>query len=95
MVDIEEHINLVCFVVKKYFHRKKIVNDYDDLVAMGNIGLVVACQLFDEKKGIRFSTFAGRCIFNGIMRGLRHEDEDKTKASLDKEDAKILICITY
>jgi RNA polymerase sporulation-specific sigma factor len=46
-------------------------DDIDDYVSIGNIGLIKAANTFDESKGIKFSTYASRCITNEIYMYLR------------------------
>lgn len=66
---IEQNLSLVKFVVKKYFTLNN--NDFDDLVALGNIGLLKAAQTFDDSKNIKFSVYAIPCIKNEINMHLR------------------------
>jgi RNA polymerase sigma-32 factor len=49
-----ENTRLVHKVAQRYRH----LADYDDLIAEGNIGLVIAAQRFNPKLGVALSTFA-------------------------------------
>ena len=44
--------------------------DIDDLVAYGQIGLLEAIQSFDEKRGVKFATFAWYRVRGAIFDGL-------------------------
>ncbi len=59
--------------------------EYDELVAAGNFALVKAADRFDGSKGISFSTFAGKCISNGILMEDRKRRRERmyAAASLD------------
>ena len=56
---IEHNLRLVAHVIKKYYSN---INDQDDLVSIGTIGLIKAINTFDSSKGIRLSSYAARCI---------------------------------
>ena len=60
---IERNLRLVAYVAKKYYQSGK---DYEDLISIGTIGLIKSIGKFDESKGIRFATYAVRCIHNAI-----------------------------
>lgn len=45
--------------------------DYEDIFQEGCIGLLKAVRSFKPDKGIKFSTYAGRCITNEILMHLR------------------------
>jgi RNA polymerase sporulation-specific sigma factor len=45
----------------------------DDVRGLGNLGLVRAAQSFDPARGVRFSTYACRCIENAIACALQRE----------------------
>lgn len=61
---IEHNLRLVAHVIKKYYSN---INDQDDLVSIGTIGLIKAINTFDSSKGIRLSSYAARCIENVIL----------------------------
>lgn len=61
---IEHNLRLVAHIIKKYYSS---VRDQDDLISIGTIGLIKAVSTFDYTKGIRFATYASRCIENAIL----------------------------
>jgi len=59
---------------------------WDDLCSCGNLGLAKAAATFAPEKGVRFSTYAGRCIDNEIYMFLRQNRKHfKVTDSLDDE----------
>lgn len=48
-------------------------NEFEDVVSVGKIGLVKAALSFNPQKGIKFSTYASRCINNEILLYFRQE----------------------
>ena len=63
---IENH-NLIYYFIHKY---NLSIEDYYDICA---IGLCKAANTYDDKKGIKFSTYAGVCIENEIKQELRKQ----------------------
>lgn len=63
----KHNMRLVAHVVKKY----SSYNDNDELISVGNIGLLKAINTFDINKGFQFSTYAARCIENEILMCIR------------------------
>lgn len=61
---VAHNLRLVAHIVKKYYAG---TNDQDDLISIGTIGLIKAANTFDNSKGIRFSSYAARCIENVIL----------------------------
>ena len=59
---IEKNMNLVYFVISKYY--PTFIHD-EDIVQSGMLGLCKAADKWDESKS-KFSTYAGRCIRNEI-----------------------------
>lgn len=56
---VSHNLRLVAHIVKKYYAGN---GDQDDLISIGTIGLIKAANTFDYSKGIRFSSYAARCI---------------------------------
>ena len=65
---IERNLRLVAHVVKKYSNTKV---DQDDLISIGNIGLIKGINIFNVDKGSKLSTYVSRCIDNEILMYLR------------------------
>ena len=61
---IEHNLRLVAHVIKKYYTPNC---DPNDLISIGTIGLIKAVSSFDCDKGIKFATYAARCIENAIL----------------------------
>ena len=61
---IEHNLRLVAHIIKKYYASYK---EQEDLISIGTIGLIKAVGTFDAEKGIRFATYASRCIENAIL----------------------------
>lgn len=55
MIDPLEHQGLVREVARRYRH---FGLSFDDLMAEGQIGLLIACRKFDSSLGYEFSTYA-------------------------------------
>ncbi len=68
---IEHNLRLVAHIIKKYYAS---VNDQDDLISIGTIGLIKAVDSFDNSKGIRLSSYAARCIENAILSQMRFQE---------------------
>jgi len=65
---IEQNIGLVHACVHKFCGRGI---EYEDLFQAGCMGLVKACDAFDEERGTRFSTYAVPVILGEIRRLFR------------------------
>ena len=78
---IEHNLRLVAHIIKKYYSS---VRDQDDLISIGTIGLIKAVSTFDYTKGIRFATYASRCIENEILMFLRKNSSQRTEVSFDE-----------
>lgn len=67
-------------VMKKYWSS---YYDQQELVSIGNIGLVNAINTFDISRNVSFSTYATTCINNEIYKFLYH-NKKKDEISLNK-----------
>ncbi len=61
---IKHNLRLVAHIVKKYYYS---IDDQDDLISIGTIGLIKAVKSYDFEKKIKFATYASRCIENEIL----------------------------
>ena len=78
---------LVCSIAARFSGRG---TDAEDLVAMGNMGLLKAIRTFDLERGCAFSTYAVPLIFGEIRRFLR--DDGIIKVS--REEKRLLAKIS-
>lgn len=72
---IEDDMKLVYHTINKYFRNliqiSPIDCSFEDLVSIGNIGLIKAVDTFDETKGFAFSTYATFVIKSTIHNEFR------------------------
>ena len=61
---ILHNLRLVSHIVRKYYGTAK---NGEDLVSIGTIGLVKAVDTFNAQSGIRFATYAAKCIQNAFL----------------------------
>lgn len=78
---IEENMNLVYFVLNKYYSQTP---KDEDMVQCGMLGLVKAANYWDESKGA-FSTYAVKCIRNEISREVTDRMKHVGVLSLEQE----------
>ncbi len=77
---IEHNLRLVAHIVKKY----STPQDQDDLISIGTIGLIKAVDSFDHRLGIRFATFAGKCVTNELLMYYRSQKKLTREVSLSE-----------
>lgn len=78
---IEHNLRLVAHIVKKYYMP---INEQDDLVSIGTIGLIKAVDSFNADKGIRLSSYAARCIENEILMYFRNCKKSAQNVSMNE-----------
>ncbi len=78
---IEHNLRLVAHIIKKYYSN---INDQDDLVSIGTIGLIKAVNTFDSSKGIRLSSYAARCIENEVLMFFRNGKKSAQDVSMNE-----------
>ena len=61
---ILHNLRLVSHIVKKYYSTAK---NAEDLVSIGSIGLIKAVDSFKPETGVKFATYAAKCIQNAIL----------------------------
>ena len=65
---IVNHLNLVRFLASKFKNRGEPL---DDLIQVGNIGLIKAIDRFEPSRGLEFTTYATPTILGEIKRHFR------------------------
>ncbi len=76
---ILHNLRLVSHIVRKYYSNAP---ESEDLVSIGVIGLVKAVDTFKCETGIRFATYAARCIQNEILMHFRAQKKRSAEVSL-------------
>ena len=69
------------YVAKRYDTN---INNLEDLISIGTIGLIKAINTFKIDKNIKLATYASRCIENEILMYLRKKSKSKVEVSLDE-----------
>ena len=77
---IEHNLRLVVFLAKKY---ENTGVDLEDLVSIGNIGLIKGINTFSSDNNIKLATYCSRCIDNEILMYLRKNKKLKLEVSID------------
>ena len=77
---IEHNLRLVVFLAKKYDNTG---TELEDLVSIGNIGLIKAVNTYRLDKNIKLATYASRCIDNEILMYLRKTKRKKSEVSFE------------
>ena len=77
---IEHNLRLVVYVAKRYDTN---INNLEDLISIGTIGLIKAINTFKIDKSIKLATYASRCIENEILMHLRKTSKSRQEISLD------------
>ena len=78
---IEHNLRLVAHIVKKYDHR---VEDSDDLISIGTIGLIKGVDSYSFKHKTRLTTYCARCIENEILMHFRSNKKNNKNVSIDE-----------
>ena len=84
---IEDNMNLVYYLVRKYFYNNE---DYYDV---GMIGLIKGVDSYDKSRG-SLCTYLGKCIYNEILMTHRNDKNPKKYLSLDYEESRLSNLIT-
>ena len=91
---VERNLRLVAHIVKKF---ENTGEETDDLISIGNIGLIKAINTFDVTQKTRLATYATRCIENEILMHLRSTKKSRNDVLLydaigaDKEGNEITL----
>jgi len=65
---IEHNLRLVAHIAKKYASN---LQDNEEYISIGTIGLIKGIDSFSEDKGFKLSTYCSRCVENEILMHLR------------------------
>ena len=76
---IERNLRLVAHIMKKYYASE---SDQEDLISIGNIGLIKAISTYRMDKNIKLATYASRCIENEILMYFRSRRKSSQDVSL-------------
>lgn len=82
----EKNLGLVHLCANR-FRGKGI--DYDDLYSAGCVGLVKACNAFDEERGVKLSTYAVPVILGEIKRLFRDGGAVRVSRSVKENSLRI------
>ena len=77
---IEHNLRLVAHIVKKYDSK---IDDSDDLISIGTIGLIKGVDSFSNKHGTKITTYCARCIENEILMYFRSNNKNLKNVFLD------------
>lgn len=77
-IDIEDHLGLVHFALRRYFGKTIHDRDYEDLFQEGCIGLMKALGTYSPDNG-KWSTWAVICIRSAIRHYLRAAGQNVRK----------------
>ena len=70
---IEHNLRLVAHIVKKYSDN---IDNADDLISIGTIGLIKGIDSFSKKNGAKLTTYCARCIENEILMHFRNDKKN-------------------
>lgn len=76
---IEHNLRLVVYIARRF---ENTGINIEDLISIGTIGLIKAVSTFDYTKGIRFATYASRCIENEILMHFRSNKKTAQDVSI-------------
>lgn len=91
---IEHNLRLVAHIVKKYDSK---IEDQDDLISIGTIGLIKGIDSYSSKRQVKITTYCAKCIENEILMFFRANNKNLKNVSLnesigfDKEGNEITI----
>lgn len=78
---VEHNLRLVAHIIKKYHSS---CEEQDDLISIGTIGLIKAVNSFDNTKGIKFATYASKCIENEVLMHYRSKKKSSNEVSISE-----------
>ena len=78
---ILHNLRLVSHIVRKYYSS---VRNQEDLISIGSIGLTKAVDTYKTAAGVRFATYAAKCIQNEILMYLRSQKKLSNEVSINE-----------
>ncbi|HBY21197.1 MAG: sporulation sigma factor SigE [Clostridiales bacterium GWE2_32_10] len=78
---IERNLRLVVYLAKRF---ENVGIGLEDLVSIGNIGLIKAINTFEANKNIKLATYASKCIENEILMFIRKNNKTRFEVSIDE-----------
>lgn len=91
---IEHNLRLVAHIVKKF---ESSVQDVDDLIGIGTVGLIKGIDTYSMDKKVKLTTYAAKCCENEILMYFRSNKKNAKNVSIyegisfDKEGNEITI----
>lgn len=91
---IEHNLRLVAHIVKKF---ESSVQDVDDLIGIGTVGLIKGIDTYSTNKKVKLTTYAAKCCENEILMYFRSNKKNSKNVSIyegisfDKEGNEITI----
>ena len=91
---IEHNLRLVAHIVKKF---ESNVQDVDDLIGIGTVGLIKGIDTYSIDKKVKLTTYAAKCCENEILMYFRSNKKNSKNVSIyegisfDKEGNEITI----
>ena len=78
---IEHNLRFVAHIVKNF---ESTINDIDDLISIGIIGLIKGIDTFSYKHGTKLTTYCARCIDNEILMYFRVDKKNNKNISIEE-----------
>ncbi len=91
---ILHNLRLVAHIVKKF---ESNVNDVDDLIGIGTIGLIKGIDTYSTDKNVKLTTYIAKCAENEILMYFRGDKKNSKNVSIydgisyDKEGNEVTI----
>jgi len=78
---IEHNLRLVSHIVRKYYASSP---QGEDLFSIGSVGLIKSIDSYNCESGVRFATYAARCIQNEILMYFRSQKKLSGEVSINE-----------
>lgn len=88
---LEEQKKLVYSIINKYANK----NNKDDLFQVGMMGAIIAFKKYDERLGVKYSTYAYKYILGEVLKYLREDRSIHISRDIINDYKKIMIGRDY